>query len=55
MTRVVSPQYAGSGCVCNCSISGKKEWTPPFAIADANTAPPSGEENDMQVDGNCLR
>ena len=39
----------------NCSISGKKEYVPPLDMADANTARPSEDENEIEVVGSSLR
>ena len=39
----------------SCSINGKNVKVPPLAIADANTVRPSGDENDIDEDGSCLR
>mmetsp|Transcript_21310 Transcript_21310/g.47365 ORF Transcript_21310/g.47365 Transcript_21310/m.47365 type:complete len:87 (-) Transcript_21310:198-458(-) len=54
-TNVVSPQNAGSGCVCNCSIKGKNVCAPPPAKALANRRFPSALENEITVSGSCLR
>mmetsp|Transcript_9974 Transcript_9974/g.14289 ORF Transcript_9974/g.14289 Transcript_9974/m.14289 type:complete len:89 (+) Transcript_9974:508-774(+) len=55
MTNVVRPQYAGSGCVCSCSIKEKKADVPPVDMADAKISFPSIEENDVKLLGNVLR
>ena len=44
MTRVDSPQNAGSACVVNCSISFQKEPSPSPAIAAANSAASTGRD-----------
>lgn len=44
MTRVDSPQNAGSACVVNCSISFQKEPSPSPAIAAANSAASTGHD-----------
>jgi len=41
----LSPQYAGSSCVRNCSMSGKKQPMLPSASAARNSACPASEEN----------
>ena len=54
-TSVPSPQKAGSACVWNCSIKGKKDSMPPAERAASNRARPSGEAKAISAGGKGRR